>query len=177
MRKLVRLLLFALVAPVFLAGFQAHQTQPGEHHKQLDSLAGSWNVAITFRLGNGPERHGSATCEARWILGGRFLEQQYKSDSGLEVRQFVGYDNQKKKFFEVKFDNSDTGVLHTEGTISDDGKRITNFGDRLDPVTGKSARLRTVTTIIDGDHFTIEWFLVGADGVEQRTVLMAHSRK
>ncbi len=97
--------------------------------------------------------------------------------AGLAVLQFLGYDNQRQKFFEIKFDNQETGVLRTEGSISDDGKVITRTGDRTDPMTGKVNRLRTVTTIADRDHFTVEWYLTMEDGTEQKTVTMAHTRK
>lgn len=64
-----------------------------------------------------------------------------------------------------------------EGTISADGKVITNTGDRLDPVSGKTNRLRTVTTITDRDHFTVEWYLTMDDGKKEKAVTMAHTRK
>jgi len=41
------------------------------------------------------------------------------------VLQMIGYDRQKKKVFEVKMDNMDTGVVHNEGTFADDGKQFT----------------------------------------------------
>ena len=132
-------------------------TRPGVHHKQLDTLAGDWNVAVRYRYGNGPERESAATCTSKWILNGHYLEQQYQSGNGMGVLQILGYDNQKKKFFEVKFDNQETGVLRTEGTISEDGKVITNIGDRADPLSGQVNRLRTVTTITDHDHYTPRW--------------------
>ena len=152
-------------------------TQPGKRHKQLDVLAGSWDVVVKFKYGSGSERQGKASSEAKWILGGRFLQQEYKSESGQVTLQFMGYDNQKKKFFEVKMDNMDTGVLYTEGTISEDGKVIINVGDRTDPMTGETRRLRTVTTILDKDHYTVEWFQAGVDGKEQKVVTMIHTRK
>jgi Protein of unknown function (DUF1579) len=155
-------------------------TQPGKYHKLLGVLAGSWDVTVKFKYGSGPERENKANSEAKWVLGGRFLEQEYTADLGgmpLFITQYVGYDNQRKKFFEIKFDNMDTGVLHTEGAISDDEKVITNVGERTDPMTGKSGRLRTVTTITDKDHYTVEWFLTGTDGKEQKTVTLIHTRK
>ena len=152
-------------------------TQPGERHNKLDILAGSWDVVIKFKYGPGPERQSKASCTAKWILGRRFIQQEYKNESGQEVLQFIGYDNQKKKFFEVKMDNMDTGVLRTEGTISEDGMTITNVGDRTDPSTGDTRRLRTVTTVIDRDHYNVDWYQAGADGKEQKVVTMIHSRK
>jgi hypothetical protein len=154
-------------------------TQPGEHHKQLEVLAGDWDVVVTFIIG-GQEHQGKVACQSTWVLGGRFLKQEYNTVAGgipLSVLQYVGYDNQKKKFFEIKMDSMDTGVLHTEGSISDDGKTITNVGERTDPMTGKAGKLRTVTTIIDPDHYTLEWFQIGADGKDQRVVTLSHTRK
>lgn len=152
-------------------------TQPGDRHKQLEVLAGSWDVVVRFKYGPGPERQGKASAEAKSVLGGRFIQQEYQAESGQVTLQFVGYDNQRKKFFIVKMDNMDTGILHTEGTISDDGKVISTVGDRTDPLTGETRRVRIVTTLSDQDNFTMEWFQAGADGKEQRVVTMIHTRK
>ena len=180
---MLRICICALAAlPLTLPGQaptpqQMAALQPGPQHKQLNVLEGNWTVAVRFRYGSGPERQSTATCSARWILGGRYIQLEYKGDSGLEALQFVGYDNQKKKFFEVKFDNMETGVLHTEGTMSADGKVITNIGERTDPMSGKTNRLRTVTTIQDPNHYTVEWYLRQSDGKEEKTVTMVHTRK
>jgi Protein of unknown function (DUF1579) len=152
-------------------------TQPSERHKQLEPLAGSWDVLVRFKYGPGPERQGKAKSEAKWILGGRFLQQEYQSESGQVTLQFIGYDNQKKKFFEIKMDNMDTGVLYTEGTLSEDGKVITNVGERTDPVTGEKKGIRTVTTFVDKDHYTVEWFQPYREGNDQKVVTMILTRR
>ena len=152
-------------------------TEPGEQHKLLDMFVGNWDIVVRFRYGGGPEREGKAASAAKWILDGRFIQQDFTSQIGQVTLQFVGFDNQKKKFFEVKMDNRDTGVLYTEGTASADGKTITNVGIRTDPMTGETNKLRTVTTIGDRDHYTVEWFLTGKDGKEEKTVTMIHTRR
>jgi hypothetical protein len=81
--------------------------QPGVQHAQLDRMAGSWTVAVTFKAGSGAEYQSTATSEAKWILGGRFLQQQYK-------------------------------------------------------------KLRTITTIVDHDHYIVEWYLTGPAGPEEK---------
>ena len=185
MRSVIKIMLavtLALAATVVPSDAQEKAemmkaTQPGERHKQLDVLAGSWDVVVRFKYGPGPERQGKASSKAKWILGGRFLQQEYESESGQVTLQVSGYDNQKKKSFEVKMDNMDTGVLYTEGTISEDGKVITNVGDRTDPMTGETRRLRMVTTIHDKDHYTVEWFQANVDGKEQKVVTLIHTRK
>jgi hypothetical protein len=34
-----------------------------------------------------------------------------------------------------------------------------------------------VTTIIDKDHYTVEWFQASADSKEQKVVTLVHTRK
>jgi hypothetical protein len=152
---------------------------PTEQHKQLDVLAGNWDVAITFKFG-GQERQGKATCESKWMLDGKHLHQQYQSSMNgrpFTVVQVLGYDANRKKFFELKLDNMDTGVMHNEGTISADGKTLSMRGDRTDPMTGQTGKMRTVTTITDKDHYTLEWYMVAPDGKEEKTVTLVHTRK
>jgi hypothetical protein len=152
---------------------------PGPVHKQMERLAGNWDVDIVY-IFNGKENKGKAKCETRWILDGRFLQQEYKSlfmGRPYTVLQHLGYDNQKKKTIEITMNSLSTGVHYNEGSISEDGKVITNEGDALDPKTGKSTKLRTVTTIVDDDHYTLEWFKPGADGRSEKVVSMSHMRR
>src|SRR5271166_1062039 len=152
---------------------------PGPIHQRLNDLAGSWDVALRYTLAD-KQHEGKATCEAKWILDGRFLQQEYHSQfqgKPFQVVQLLGYDNPRKKTIEIMMDNLSTGLLHNEGSISEDGKVITNLGGSLDPLTGKPYKLRTVTTIVDRDHFTLEWFRANDGGKEDRVVSMAHARK
>lgn len=151
---------------------------PGPVHRRLNDLVGTWDVAIQYKLGD-KTYNGKATCEAKWILDGRFVQQEYKSrfqGEPFQVIQLLGYDNPKKKTVEIMIDSRSTGVRHNEGSISDDGKVITNFSEGRDPATGKPYKLRTVTTIVDPGHFTLEWFQTEEGGKEKRVVGMTHTR-
>jgi hypothetical protein len=188
----VRAWFFALIFPsVVLAtkpalcqdegakGHAANADVPGPIHERLNNLAGNWDVAIQYKLGE-KTHNGTATCEARWILDGRFLKQDYNSkfgDKPFHVIQLLGYDTGRKKTIEIKLDNMSTGVMHNEGSISDDGKVITNVGESLDPATGKPYKLRSVTTIVDADHFTLEWFHIDDQSKADKVVSMSHTRK
>src|SRR5262245_37035713 len=81
---------------------------PTEEHKQLDRLAGAWDVAISFKVGAGKMSEGTATCVSKWILGGNALQQEYSSTFNgrpFTVMQWLGYDANKKKYFEIKMDS------------------------------------------------------------------------
>jgi len=152
---------------------------PGKVHKQMEPLAGKWDVDITYVM-MGQEHKGKVSCEANWMLDGRFLRQEYHSNvmgKPYTVIQHLGYDNRKKKTIELMMDNMSTGLLLNEGTMSEDGKTITNHGEMKDPMTGKTVKLRTVYTIVDPDHFNLEWFTTGDDRKEMKTVSMTHTRR
>ena len=153
--------------------------EPGPVHKRLNDLAGTWDVVLLYTLGD-KQHTGKATCEAKSILDGRFLRQEYHSrfqGKPYHVVQLLGYDSARKKTIEIKLDNLSTGLMHNEGTISDDGTVITNLGEGFDHSTQKSYTLRTVTTISDHDHFTLEWFRINDGGKAEKVVSMTHTRK
>jgi hypothetical protein len=152
---------------------------PGIVHQQLADLAGFWDVSTRYIIG-GTEHEGKATCEAKMILGGRFLQQEYSSrfqGQPFHVLQLWGYDNKRKKSIEIMMDTRGTGLRHNEGTVSEDGKVITNLGESLDPQSGKAYKLRTVTTIVDRDNFVIDWYGTEEGGEEAKTVTLTHKRK
>jgi hypothetical protein len=152
---------------------------PGPVHERLNKLAGEWDVAIQYKLGENVY-NGKATCEAKWILGGRFLQQDYNSrfqGEPYHVLQILGYDNDRKKVIELKMDTLSTGLLHNEGEISEDGKVITNIGENRDPRTKKPYKLRTVYTITDHDHFTIDWYRIEEGVPDEKAVTLTHTRR
>jgi Protein of unknown function (DUF1579) len=185
--RLVALFFFAVVVAPSAGFSQESQNQnrtvkadePGPIHKRLNDLAGTWDVALLYTLGD-KQHAGKATCEAKSILDGRFLQQDYRSrfqGKPFHVIQLLGYDNSRKKTIEIMIDNLSTSLLHNEGSVSNDGKVLTNLGEGLDPSTNKPYKLRTVTTILDPDHFTLEWFRAVDGGKEEKVVSMAHTRK
>jgi hypothetical protein len=152
---------------------------PGPIHKRLTDLAGNWDVTVQYKIGE-KLQEGAAKCEATSILGGRFLRQEYNTQfqgNPFTVVQILGYDNSRKKSIEIKIDTMHTGAMYNEGTVSEDGKVFTNEGEPLDPTTGKPYKLRTVYTIIDDDHFTLEWYHIDDAGKAERVVTMTHTRK
>ena len=47
---------------------------PGEHHKLLGKMAGSWKTAVKYRMNaDTPVVESEGTCKRKWILGDRFL--------------------------------------------------------------------------------------------------------
>ncbi|MBI3409040.1 MAG: DUF1579 family protein [Planctomycetes bacterium] len=175
------LAIVALTAMASVAMAQDGQA-PAEQDKRLKYFVGDWDVTVDFKLPEGKEGKGKAACHTKAILDGKFIHQEYKSkfmDQPLTVVQILGYDSIKKKFveFQLHANNKEAHTMHDEGSFSENGKTLNLVGDSIDGFTGKPVKLRTVTTITDDDHYTLEWFITEMGGKEERKVVLKHSRK
>jgi hypothetical protein len=115
---------------------------PGEPHKKLNDAVGTWQTTMRSWV-NGPDAEptvSKGTAEVKWVLGGRFLQQDMKGEMmGMPFNGlgFTGYDNINKKYVSVWMDNSSTGLYTTEGTMDKEGKVLTTIGKMDDVTTGE----------------------------------------
>jgi hypothetical protein len=68
-------------------------------------------------------------------------------------------------------DNMGTGIMTGVGTSDASGNVIHWVGTMNDPVTGKPAKSRMVTTVIDDNHHTFEMFGI-PPGAKKETKVM-----
>lgn len=156
-------------------------SKPGEHHERLAAMAGQWNVRIRYWAAPGAEpeeTRGMAKNEL--ILGGRFLQQEYKGSFmgepflglGLE-----GYDPGRGVYTSDWRDSMSLFVMRQEGTCDDeDCTSLTYEGTWVDPVSGETHTTKsrvqhksTQTTVIE------MWDQVG-DGESWKTMEMIYTR-
>jgi hypothetical protein len=146
---------------------------------KLDALAGKWDVDIQIFGDPGKGTRPHAVCEAIWTLGGHALRQEYTSTfmgQPLDVVQYLGYDEETKSFYELHMNSMHPGVLHNKGKMSKGGNRLEFIGRRADPTTHAFGSMRTVWTVLDRDHFIIEWFFRPNKRKEQPSVKLVFSR-
>jgi hypothetical protein len=153
---------------------------PGEQHKQLARLAGSWTTKTkAWMEPDKPPMEGTGTCEQTMILGGRYLEQKYTGEmmgNPFEGINLIGYDNYTGKYVSTWIDSMSTGIYYFVGTGGADGKPITQECDYDDPVRG-SMIWRSVTRIVDDDTMEYEMYLIPKGGKEEKAMEMTVSRK
>ena len=128
---------------------------PGAAHKQLSGMVGSWTTKSAYWMEPGkPPEESTGTCEQKMLLGGRFLQQEFKSESMGETFtgiNIVGYNNHTKKYQSVYMDSiMGTPMYYFEGTGSADGKTITQECSFDDPIRGPVTR-RSITRTVDED--------------------------
>lgn len=152
---------------------------PGDAHKKLDVFAGKWTAKISMWMAPGMDPMVSeAGLEAKWVMGGRYLEQRLSGTfmgMPFEGLGHTGYDNLKKQYWGTWMDNFSTGMSLSTG--SGDGKNWTLAGSMPDPMTGKDASVENRIIVADADHHTMELWMPGPDGKLFKTMEAAYTRK
>jgi hypothetical protein len=135
---------------------------PGSAHKALETLAGEWNVEARWWMAgpDGPPTVSKGTTQTRWILGGRFLQEDFTGEMMQKPFHGVGitgYDNFKKKYVSTWMDDMGTGIFISEGSADADGKVLTFLGKMDDPMTGqKDKPTKYIVRILTPDKHTFE---------------------
>jgi hypothetical protein len=141
--------------------------QPGEPHKGLAALAGSWEQTLKMWMDpSKPPTESKGTCESKMILGDRYLEDKVTSEFG--GMKFLGqgltaYDNLKKKYSFTWIDNMGTGVSTATGSYDAGKKTYTYQGEETDPISGKAYKTKMVTHVIDKDKYEMDMYRMEGD--------------
>lgn len=153
---------------------------PGEPHKQLASLAGSWTTKTKEWMEPGkPPTEADGSVEMRMLLDGRFLQQDFTGEmmgqpyTGVGI---TGYDNLRKKYVSIWLDTMGTGPFMMEGTASGDGKTITLKGQHAEPGGGHMTH-RAVWKIVDSNTQTFDMWGAHGGGKEMKEMEIVYTRK
>jgi hypothetical protein len=154
---------------------------PGEGHRKLDVLAGSWRTKNTMWTAPGASPSVTeGTSEHNWVLGGRFLEQKYRGtfmNMPFEGLGFTGYDNYRKQYVATWMDTFGTMMIHTTGTFEASGKALNSTGKTDDFTTGKTSTFREKFTFVSKDEVVMEMFGPDPAGKEFRMMEIRCTRK
>jgi hypothetical protein len=147
---------------------------PNENHAYLKNFVGEWNVTTQgWTTPGAPPQTSQGTGEAELLLGGRFVQMEYKGTmfgQPFEGLQILGYDNLKKKYVSFWLDNTSTAFYLTEGTRDPATKTVTETGLWPDFMTGGNVKVRATTKWLSPDEFVYEMFMTGADSKEFKSV-------
>ena len=160
--------------------WQAYAT-PGEAHKKLDAMAGTWNVKMKSWMAPGqPPEETAGTAENKWVLGGRYLAQQYDGKmmgQPFNGMGYTGFDNFKKKYESVWMDNMGTGIMMSTGSFDKTGKVMRFSATMDDPITEKKTQVKETLTLLDADTHRLEMWMTGPDGKMFKTLEGTYTRK
>lgn len=166
--------------PAMMAKWTEFMT-PGPAHEVLNQKIGKWSMVVkAFEPGAAEPTESTATTEAKWILGGRYVEDHTEgSFMGMPFRGMglTGYDNLKKKYVGMWIDNMGTGLLLAEGDYDAATKTFTYASQGPDVMAGEYVPMRSVEKIISADHWIMQMFRPGPDGEEYMSMEMHYTRQ
>lgn len=156
---------------------------PGDPHKVLDQFVGKWDIStrMWFEGPAKPPMEVKATAEIKWILDGRFVQEDATCQMmGMSQKSIgvTGYDNLKKKYVITYMDNTSTAIYTGEGMLDESGKVMTLFGKFDEPMTGERDKvIKFVTRLIGPDKHIFEIYdLVGTPS-EFKSLEMTYVRR
>lgn len=135
---------------------------PGEGQKHLESMIGTFNVAI--RTWVDPSRapiESSATSVSSWVLGERYVQMMLAGDlqgQAFNGIGYIGFDNVSKQYQATWMDNGSTGMIWYQGGFDATGKAATMKASVPDALTGKPSPVELRMKVNDdGSHVTELW--------------------
>jgi len=154
---------------------------PAPQHRLLDRMAGKWKTSVKYQMtADAPVVESEGSCERKWILGNRFLQEEF--DGGdlalpFQALAIYGYDRFEKKYTSAWVDSLTTAITTYLGTCKDPCDVITFLGQHGDPWTGKKRPSRGVTTFVTDKKHTVELFESGHDGKEYKILEITYTRE
>ena len=157
---------------------------PGEHHKELAAMAGTFDVEVKWWMDPTSEPQvskGSATNEL--VYSGRYLHMKFKGDpdpsmpEGMNGEGYFGYDNSAKKHFATWIDSMSTGIAYASGTCDEKTHTITLNGEMICPMNGKNSQFKEVWTKSSADKFVFTWHDNTMTPEMVRTMEITYTRK
>ena len=153
---------------------------PGEQHKQLASLTGSWTTKTKEWIEpNKPPVDSTGSAEMKMLLDGRFLQQELTGQmmgqpfSGIEI---TAYDNLLNHYVTTWLSTMGTGIFMMEGTASADGKTITLKGQHAEP-GGGYMKHHAIWTIVDSNTQRFDMYGTHHGGKEWKMMEITYTRK
>ncbi|HYK41728.1 MAG TPA: DUF1579 domain-containing protein [Thermoanaerobaculia bacterium] len=154
---------------------------PGDAHKKLEALTGTWDAKVTSWMAPGkPPMESKGKSEAKMALGGRFLEERFEGEfmgQPFTGMGYTGYDNVQKKYVGTWMDSMSTGVMTSSGKMDADGKTFSMTGSMADPMTGKMSTVKEKVTVADPDHHTFEMWGAGPGGKNFKMMEIVYTRR
>jgi hypothetical protein len=115
----------------------------------------------------------------KWVLGGRFLESEFKGELGggpFEGIGLTGYDNSKQRYVGTWIDSMGTAILPvSEGTWDASTKTITSTR-MVQSMLGAPMQERDVTKIVSNNEHIFEVYATIAGKPEVKTLEIHYTR-
>ncbi|MBX2907748.1 MAG: DUF1579 domain-containing protein [Taibaiella sp.] len=161
-------------------GLAAVYAMPAEQHRQLAASAGLWRTEMVYWTGPGAKpAKVLGTCDIKMVLGGRYQQSIYKSESNgvpFEGIGYIAYDNARRMYISTWMDNTGTGVVYLEGGYDKADATTEMVGQCTEVASCRQRGMRQVTTNIDENTQLLEMYQTPEGGDEYKSMQVKFTR-
>ncbi len=140
-------------------------------HKRLQPFIGTFRAVVRLWMGPGEPLVSTGVMRNEWDLGGLYLRHTYKGDPNegpfpdFEGRGYWSYNPATDQYEGFWIDNAACVMQTEQGRVDETGRVWTMRGETPNPQDGsKTIRKRTVVTLLDDDHHTMETYFESPQG-------------
>jgi len=158
----------------------AAMAAPVAEHEKMTPFIGTFRAEVMIWMGPGDPQKSTGTMTNSFVLGGRFLRQEYKGDPNdgpfpeFEGHGYCGFNKAIGKYEGLWIDNASTIMQTDRGDVDDSGKRWEMIGEMAGP-DGNTFVKRSVITLEDDDRHSIEMFF-NHGGQESKAMEIRYTR-
>ncbi|HVZ33633.1 MAG TPA: DUF1579 domain-containing protein [Polyangiaceae bacterium] len=159
---------------------------PGEMHKHLEGMVGTWNAQVTMYMpGSTEPMTSTGKMVTKAIQGGRFTLSEFTGEmmgQPFTGTLLCGYNNVEQRFENVWIDSMSTGMQFSTGEPSVDGKSVTYLSTmRMNiptPPGGKfTMTQRQVVKHISPDECVVEFYQSAGAMAETKAMEIRYTRE
>jgi len=154
---------------------------PGEEHKVLEPLIGTWKNVFKGRMSpNEKIEESKGTSEHTWMYDGRYVKADFKGNwagQPFEGIDFIGYDKMKGEYQLVSLNNMSTSLMQASGSYDKNSKTLKLGGMFSCPLTGEKEKwFRAEWKIINKDKNIYTSYFKDKEGKEFKSAEINYSR-
>ena len=149
-----------------------------EAHKNFEALVGTFKAEVKMWMDPTADPSVSqGTMINTMVVGGHFLQQDYKDDTGMfEGKGFWGY-NSTDNCFEGFWIDTMANFFQIEKGQHDASADTYNMnGSMTCPTSGQAYQKRSVIKYVDANTNSIEMYFTGPDGNEAKMMEINYKR-
>ncbi len=156
----------------------APAAETGSEHESIARFEGTWRAEVKMWMDPSGEPHVSqGTMVNTMVLGGRFLQEEYKDDSGMfEGKGFWGYNTIDKRYEGFWIDSMATFFQLERGQHDPASDSYNMEGSMTDPGSGKPMTKRSVIKALGPDEHVMEMYFKGEQGAEMKCMEIHYKR-
>lgn len=159
----------------------ADLSQPGASHELLAPFVGEWDVKLTFW--SSPNTKGISSrgrSSIVWILGGRFVQEQFRGKAAGEPFEglgVMGYDNGSRQFRTLWLDSLNTAMTVATGRYVPDTNTFELSSELYDPLRSGVKVVRSSLRFMSRDSYVFSMQDESPEGKPFTSLEMVYSRK